>query len=70
MVRCTVCKQSAEGLDAVLLTCDGDFACSEACAEKWRKDRDHFFNNVIHDDQAFANWIGVDVKDLGPGAQS
>ena len=34
------------------------------CADKYEKDQDHFLNHVIHDDQAFADWMGVDIQEL------
>jgi|WetSurMetagenome_2_1015567.scaffolds.fasta_scaffold605285_2 hypothetical protein len=36
----------------VLINCDGDFACSEACADKYRRDHE------------FAVWMGVLVSEL------
>jgi hypothetical protein len=65
MIRCISCNEDAEAKGtAVLINCDGDFACSESCAEKYRKDREHFLNNVIHNDQQFAAWLGVPVSDI------
>lgn len=66
-MKCGVCGETIlNELDEVLLNADGDFACSKACAKKYRDDRDHFFNVAVHDDQAFADWMGVDIKDLTP----
>lgn len=63
MIKCEVCEGNADVLSAVVLNCDGDFACSEECAKKYKEERDHFFNHVVHDDNAFADWLGVPIID-------
>ena len=45
-----------------LVTVDGDFACCKKCKIEWEKQRDHFFNVVIHDDKKFENWMGVKIE--------
>jgi hypothetical protein len=69
-MKCSVCGGNADTLDKVLLNTDGDFACSQTCAAKYRRDRNAFFN-AVGNDEAYANWMaegGVDVKQHGPGA--
>ena len=70
MLTCVICGKSAEGLHQVLLNCDGDFACSEACARKHEADKKKFFAS-IGNDEAYARWWaadGVDVKAMGDEA--
>lgn len=56
-MKCSQCKQPVPEYGAVLLTCDGDFACSDACEYVWKKERDNFFNNIITDDKRFQSWM-------------
>jgi len=46
------------GLDAVLLNCDGDFACSPECAKEYERQRDNFLNNILPNDELFEAWLG------------
>jgi len=58
---CIQCgKHDAE--DYQIIGEDGDFACSKKCKEAYEKERDHFFNTVIHDDRLFAGWMGVPLS--------
>ena len=51
------CKKNAlNSIDAVLVTTDGDFACCEACAREYRKQRDHFFNTIVYDEDKMKDW--------------
>jgi len=63
-MKCTVCENQCLEYGAKLLTIDGDFACSDLCKEQYEKERDHFLNTVIHDDQLFSNWLGVDISEI------
>jgi len=67
MITCITCGKDVESEGfhgGVLVTPDGDFACSDACAEKYKKDRDYFFDVIIPDDRKFAYWLGVPVFSL------
>lgn len=59
-MHCIQCKQLiTDESKAVLVTCDGDFACSEECKKKWEKERDFFYEHIITDDAKFSAWLGV-----------
>ena len=61
-MKCTVCPKQCPEYGAVLLNADGDFACSKECEEKYKKDRDHFFNTIVHSDVLTEKWLhGEDV---------
>lgn len=66
MIPCVVCGTDVElkRPHGILVSPDGDFACSEACEDKYKKDRDHFFNFIITDDKAFSDWLGVPLSSL------
>lgn len=51
------CNRDADTLTAVLVSADGDFACSPACKREYEKQRDHFLNVTIHDDKEFDAWM-------------
>lgn len=62
MSTCSVCKKPIDpgwNIGLVLLTCDGDFACSDTCADKWRKELDHFLEVILPNDRLYAEWLGV-----------
>lgn len=59
MIKCTFCKKDAERFGtAILLNQDGDFVCSEDCKLKYNREKDKFFNEIIHDDSKFFSWLG------------
>lgn len=69
-MRCSVCGGNADVPGSVLLNADGDFACGQACADKYEADKKQFFGS-LDDDEAYAGWWaagGVDVKALGSSA--
>ena len=69
-MKCSVCGGNADTLGNVVLNADGDFACSQACADQYEKDKKHFFSSVGND-EAYAGWWaegGVNVKKHGNDA--
>lgn len=54
-MKCFVCDNKV--IHGILLSADGDFACSQKCKEKHEQDREHFLNVVIHDDQLYEAWL-------------
>lgn len=44
-------------LKMVLATPDADFACSKECLEKFKAQREDFFNNISNDSW-YKNWMG------------
>lgn len=59
-MKCDFCKKEiVNELEAVLVSCDGDFVCSQACKEKREREMDHFYNVILPDDKKFAEWLGV-----------
>ena len=55
---CSFChKKIKHEYRAICITIDGDFVCDEECKKGWEKERDHFFNVTIHDDNLFADWM-------------
>ena len=56
---CSVCDKYLPEYGCVVLTMDGDMACSKKCEEEYKKERDHFLNVTIHDDKLFEEWLGV-----------
>lgn len=48
-----------KSMNAAVVNIDGDFACCLECKREYEKQRDHFFNNVVNNDDAFKNWLGL-----------
>ena len=46
-MKCTQCNKDFHG-KGELLNADGDFACSVKCKNKYIKERDIFFNTIVH----------------------
>jgi len=57
-------KDPLNSRHAVIVSIDGDMACCRACAVEHEKQQRHFFEVVLHDDQKFADWMGVPVEDV------
>jgi hypothetical protein len=59
-MKCTHCqKEIINELEAILVSSDGDFVCSKKCKEDREREMEHFYNEVLPDDQKFAAWLGV-----------
>jgi hypothetical protein len=55
-MKCSQCGKECPEYGAVLLNGDGDFACSQACADAHEREQDHFLNVTIHSDEAMEAW--------------
>ena len=55
------CRKNADTFEKVLCTIDGDFACCPECAKQWRQERDRFFNEIIHDDPLYEQWMHGEI---------
>lgn len=67
MIRCVnenCGKNPMDSLAHVVVNCDGDMACDEHCRAEYEKQRDKFFNETIHDDDKFAEYMGVPPEDI------
>ena len=56
-MKCWVCKGEVPEYGAILLSGDGDFACSKECEKRYKRERDHFFNVIVHDEERCKNWL-------------
>jgi len=50
-------KDPLDSMHYVIASADGDAACCQKCLEEYKKQRDHFFNVVIHDDKKYNEWL-------------
>jgi trimethylamine:corrinoid methyltransferase-like protein len=58
MIKCFNCGDNAEKFGTpILIGPDGDFVCCKKCMDEYEKERDVFFNEIIHDDKKFNEWI-------------
>jgi hypothetical protein len=61
-MKCSYCNKKINELKPHIITPpDGDIY-HEDCYEKYKKERDHFFNTVIQDDQKFADYMGIPLS--------
>ena len=57
-MKCSQChKEINNELDMVLINVDGDFVCSKQCQSDYEVEKNHFLNNIIHDDRKYSKWI-------------
>lgn len=60
---CRACgKNSLDSPSRIFISCEGDYVCDEKCKAEEERQKKHFYDNVISDDAAFANWMGVPVQ--------
>ena len=56
-MKCIHCHEKIEDESRmILITVDGDFACTPECKTRFETARDHFLNDVIHDDAKMKDW--------------
>lgn len=54
-MKCPLCHN--EFSDGVAVTEEGDFVCSEKCVEAWKKEQDHFLNDIVHQEGLYNKWM-------------
>jgi len=54
-MKCYQCGKIIE--DGIILDEDGDIVCSEECKVQFEKERELFFNTIVHDDVLFEKWM-------------
>lgn len=59
MINCVneKCRKGVAEYGAVLVSCDGDFACCQKCADEYRKQMDHFCSVTLCDNNLFEEWL-------------
>lgn len=56
-MKCIECNRDIkDGQTMILMNSDGDFTCSIECDSRYRRKRDKFFNETIHDDNKMKEW--------------
>jgi len=56
-MKCIHChNEIVDESNMILITIDGDFACTPDCKTKFETERDRFLNEVIHDDKKMEQW--------------
>lgn len=61
-MKCVHCNKEIDTefgmMEVHYINIDGDAVCSLECKRKYEKERDHFFNVTIHDDEKYNAWMG------------
>jgi len=55
-MKCFYCKNEIDEIEPHVFTQDADIFHSE-CLEHYKKDREHFFNEIINDDDKYFAWF-------------
>ena len=55
-MKCFHCHKEMSG-DGILISPDGDFVCNEKCKRGYEKERDYFFDVLIHNDNKMEAWL-------------
>ena len=63
MLECFHCgKKITNELKMVMIGADGDFVCNKECEAEFKKERDHFFNVIVHSPEKTEAYLrGKDV---------
>ena len=57
-MKCTQCrKEVTDESKGSFVNIDGDWVCSDACNTAYIKERDHFFNHIVHSEEATTRWL-------------
>ena len=58
MLKCFHCsKDIADEQKKILISCDGDFVCGPACKRGYEEEKEYFFNEIVHDEKKFEDWM-------------
>jgi hypothetical protein len=44
-------------MNHILVSADGDFACDAHCKAEYEKQKEHFFNHVVHSEERTKQWL-------------
>ena len=55
-MKCFHCQQEIKR-NRILINQDGDFVCDEKCKKNYEKERDYFFNSIVHSEKETKNWL-------------
>lgn len=50
-------KNPLNSLSYTVVNIDGDLACSPVCKIEYGKQKDHFLNHIVHDEEKCKDWI-------------
>ena len=58
MIKCFQCRKDiVDEQKMILISCDGDVVCNPTCARAYQAEKAHFFNEIVHDEKKFADWM-------------
>ncbi len=57
-MKCFQCnKEIKNEIHMVVTPPDGDCFCDQKCYDDYKKEREHFFKVVVHDDKLLHDWL-------------
>lgn len=59
------CKEDAlNSIAAVIVNLDGDLACCFKCQKEYERQKERFFNVIVHDEKKCERWLqGASIDD-------
>ena len=58
MSKCFQCsKDIVDEQKMILISCDGDVVCGPTCERAYQAEKEYFFNEIVHDDKKFEDWM-------------
>jgi len=59
-MKCNV-QKPYDKIGCVCVSCDGDFACCQACANEYKEQMAHFFNDIVHSPAKTEAWLRGEI---------
>lgn len=53
--NCT--KDPFNSINAIVVSIDGDFACSPECKAAYERQKDHFYKHIAPNERRFEKWM-------------
>ncbi len=55
-MKCFQCQKEISG-SGVLISADGDFVCDKICEHDYIKEKEIFFNEIVHSESKTKAWL-------------
>jgi len=54
-------KDPLNSLKAVIVNIDGDMACCPECRDEYEKQKQYFFDHIVHDEAKCEKWLKGEI---------
>jgi len=60
-MNCIQCKKEIQDGDTITpVNYDGDMVCGMICLSMYKRDKEKFFEEVVHDEKKFQEWMRIE----------